>query len=223
MCFTLTCKALQFFRLTHKRFHFVRSVKILNFVLMKRHFNTHIEGLDLNFWHDLIESRGTLVTLQAGECLCRKGEPTNKFGYVKSGYLKYGITELNNRELLGGFAFPDALFGDYPSCMYNKPALFDIVAGRKTELWVMDSTELFDLYEEHAEIGRQGRLFMESAYNSLLRRYYAMYSQTPTERYLDLIHAHPQIEQDVPQKEIAEYLQITPVHLCRIRKELMKQ
>lgn len=223
MCFTLTCKALQFFRLTHKRFHFVRSVKIRNFVLMKRHFNTHIEGLDLNFWHDLIESRGTLVTLQAGECLCRKGEPTNKFGYVKSGYLKYGITELNNRELLGGFAFPGAMFGDYPSCLYDKPALFDIVAGRKTELWVMDSTELFDLYEKHAEIGRQGRLFMESAYNSLLRRYYAMYSQTPTERYLDLIHAHPQIEQDVPQKEIAEYLQITPVHLCRIRKELMKQ
>lgn len=223
MCFTPVCKALQFFQPAASAFPFAMSVKIRNFVLMKRHFNTHIEGLDLNFWHDLIESRGTLVTLQAGEYLCKKGEPTNKFGYVKSGYLKYVVLGPKNQQFIGGFAFPEALFGDYPSCMYNNPALFDVIAGRKTELWVMDSTELFDLYEEHAEIGRQGRLFMESAYNSLLRRYYAMYSQTPTERYLDLIHAHPQIEQDVSQKEIAEYLQITPVHLCRIRKELMKQ
>lgn len=223
MCFTLTCKALQFFRLPHKRFHFVRSVKIRNFVLMKRHFNTHIEGLDLNFWHDLIESRGTLVTLQAGEYLCRMGEPTNKFGYVKSGYLKYGLIRIGKQQILGGFAFPGAMCGDYPSCLYNKPAHFDLVAGRKTELWLMDSTELLGLYEEYAQIGRQGRLLMESIYDSLLFRYCDMYGKTPTERYLYLIHAHPQIEQDVPQKEIAEYLQITPVHLCRIRKELMKQ
>ena len=29
---------------------------------MKRHSNTHLEGLDLQFWHDLIESRGKLVS-----------------------------------------------------------------------------------------------------------------------------------------------------------------
>ena len=33
----------------------------------------------------------------------------------------------------------------------------------------------------------------------------------------------PQIEQDVPQKEIAEYLQIDPITLCRIKKSLLKQ
>ncbi|MBD5290347.1 MAG: hypothetical protein HDS26_06655 [Bacteroides sp.] len=38
---------------------------------MKRHFNTHLEGLDLRFWHDLIESRGELVSLRKGEYLCR--------------------------------------------------------------------------------------------------------------------------------------------------------
>ena len=43
------------------------------------------------------------------------------------------------------------------------------------------------------------------------------------ERYIDLINEHPQIEQDVPQKEIAEYLQIDPITLCRIKKALLKQ
>ena len=30
-------------------------------------------------------------------------------------------------------------------------------------------------------------------------------------------------EQDVPQKEIAAYLQIDPITLCRIKKSLLKQ
>ncbi len=187
---------------------------------MKRHFNTHLEGLDLQFWHDLIESRGKLVSLKKGEHLCRRGEPTNICGYVKSGYFIYTVDGVNK---IGGFAFPEALLGDYPQCMNNVPAMFDIVAGKPSEAWIMDATELPKIFEEDVEAGKQGRMFMESAYVSLAKRYYALYAQTPMERYLDLIHKHPQIEQDVSQKELAEYLQITPTHLSRIRKELRKQ
>ncbi len=187
---------------------------------MNRHFNTHIEGLDLQFWHGLIESRGKLVTLKKGEHLCRKGEPTNICGYVKSGYFIYTVDGVNR---IGGFAFPEALLGDYPQCMNNAPAMFDIIAGKPSEVWIMDATELPMLFEEDIEAGRQGRLFMESAYVSLAKRYYSLYAKTPKERYIDLITEHPQIEQDVPLKEIAEYLQITPTHLSRIRKELRKQ
>ncbi len=186
---------------------------------MKRHFNTHLEGLDLKFWHDLIESRGKLVSLKKGEHLCRRGVPTNICGYVKSGYFIYTVDGVNK---IGGFAFPEALLGDYPQCMNNAPAMFDIVTGKPSEVWIMDATLLPKLFEEDIEAGKQGRMFMESAYVSLAKRYYALYAQTPMERYLDLIHKHPQIEQDVSQKELAEYLQITPTHLSRIRKELRK-
>lgn len=185
---------------------------------MKRHFNTHIEGLDLQFWHDLIESRGKLMALNKGEFLCRKGEPTNICGYVKSGYFIYTVDGENK---IGGFAFPEALLGDYPSCMNNAPAMFDIVAGKKSEVWVMDASILPKLFEEDIDAGMQGRLFMEAAYVSLARRYYALYAKTPMERYIDLVKEHPQIEQDVPQKEIAEYLQILPNSLSRIRKKLL--
>ena len=187
---------------------------------MNRHFNTHLEGLDLQFWHDLIESRGKLVSLKKGEFLCRRGEPTNAFGYVKSGYFKYTV---DGTEKIGGFAFPEALVGDYPSCMDNAPAMFDIVAGKNSEVWIADATILPKLFEEDIEAGRQGRLFMQSAYVSLAKRYYALYAKTPMERYIDLINEHPQIEQDVPQKEIAEYLQIKPYSLSRIRKKIIDQ
>ncbi|MDE6562552.1 MAG: Crp/Fnr family transcriptional regulator [Muribaculaceae bacterium] len=185
---------------------------------MKRHFNTHLEGLDIGFWHDFIESRGRLVTLKKGEYLCRNGNPTNVIGYVKSGYFKYTVDGTNK---IGGFAFPDALVGDYPSCMNNAPAMFDIVAGDDSKVWIMDATLLPKLFEEDSEIGRHSRLFMESAYISLAKRYYALYAKTPSERYVDLINEHPQILQDVAQKEIAAYLQITPNSLSRIKKKLL--
>ena len=187
---------------------------------MKRHFNTHLEGLDLQFWHDLIGSRGELVSLKKGEYLCRKGEPTNVCGYVKSGYFKYTVDGIKK---IGGFAFPEALVGDYPYCMDNAPAMFDIVAGKNSEAWIIDATILPKLFEEDIEAGRHGRLLMQSAYVSLVNRYYALYAKTPMERYIDLITDHPQIEQDVPQKEIAEYLHIDPITLCRIKKALLKQ
>ena len=187
---------------------------------MKRHFNIHLEGLDIKFWHDLIESRGKLVSLKKGEYLCRRGEPTNIVGYLKSGYLIYTV---EGYEHIGGFTFPDALFGDYPSCMNNSPAMFDLMVGKKGEAWIMDATILPELYEDDKIVCRQGRLFMESAYTSLAHRYYSLCAKSPTERYLELVNEHPQIEQDVPQKEIAKYIQIDPITLCRIKRTLLKK
>ncbi len=168
-----------------------------------------------------MESRGKLMTFRKGDYLCSRGEPTTLCGYVKSGYLIYQMAGKPRQTNIGGFAFAGALCGDYPNCLHNAPAMFDVVAGGKTEVWVIDATILPKLYDEDRDACRQGRIIMESAYNSLLARYYSLCAATPTERYLELIREHPQIEQDVPQKEIAKYLHISPIHLCRIRKELL--
>ena len=185
---------------------------------MTNHFNRHIEGIDLDFWHDIIESRGELVFLNKGDSVCRFGQRTNKVGYVKSGYLIYTIDGFDR---IGGFTFPGALFGDYPNCLHNLPARFDIVAGRKSEVWLMDATVLESLYDSDPTINHHGRQFAQAAYNSLIERYCSLLSGTPSERYQSLIARYPQLEQEVPQKEIAKYLQITPTHLSRIRKEML--
>ena len=187
---------------------------------MKRHFNTHIEGIDLDFWHSLIERHGKYTSLNRGDFICRKGEPTNIVGYVKSGYLIYTIAGVGK---IGGFTFPYALFGDYPNCMHNLPAQFDIMAGKKSEVWMMDATILPELYNKDIETNVQVHKFSEAAYNSLIHRYCSLLAGSPIDRYRYLLEEHPQIEQDLPQKEIAEYLQISPTYLCRLRKERLDQ
>lgn len=135
-----------------------------------------------------------------------------------SGYLVYTISGFDK---IGGFTFPGALFGDYPNCMHNLPARFDIIAGRKTEVWMMDATLLSQLYDEDPEVNRHGHRFAEAAYNSLVERYCAFLAGSPRDRYLALVGQCPDIEQAIPLKEIAEYLQITPTYLSRIRKNLL--
>lgn len=87
----------------------------------------------------------------------------------------------------------------------------------------MDAIMLPKLYTDDSEINRHGHKFTEAAYNSLIQRYYAFLVDNTMECYLELIRHHPQIEQYVSQKDIAEYLQISSNHLCRIRKELLNK
>ncbi len=87
----------------------------------------------------------------------------------------------------------------------------------------MNASMLLSLCEESPELLRHLLKFAESAYNSLIDRYCSFIAGSPLERYMNLINEHPQIEQDIPQKEIAEFLNITPTHLSRIRKELLSR
>lgn len=190
---------------------------------MNKPFNTHTEGIDLEFWHDLIKSHGRLVVCKRNELLCKFGEPSTVFGMVVSGYFKYDLLLDDNKEIhIGGFAFPGALVGNYPDCMENAPSPFNIRAGRKSEVLVMDATLLPDIYDSDPIACRQGRILMERVYKSLRNRHIDLYAKTPVERYLDLVEQHSQIEQDIPQKEIAAYIQITSTHLCRLKKDLMQ-
>lgn len=183
---------------------------------VKRHFNTHLEGLDLDYWRSLIESCGSERVLSPGESLCREGEPTCALGYVRAGYLCY---ELQGGEI-GGFAFSGALAGDVPACMYGEAAQFDIVAHSRVELCVADAPALRARMASDPMLLRQWTDVMEAAYRSLVQRHRSLYEQSPQERYAQLVSEHPHVLREVPQKEIASYLRITPVHLCRIRRKL---
>lgn len=188
---------------------------------MRGQVSANPEGVDLGFWHRLIESRGRHRLLKKGEHLCRKGERTSLFGYVKSGYLIYRIDGGAGPGRIGGFVFAEALWGCDPGCMENKPAMYDIVAGRKTEVWEMDASCLPGLFGEDAEACRHERIFMEALYGVLAESYCSIYSSDAVERYKALIKRHPAIEQAVSQKEIAEYLQIYPASLSRIKRRLL--
>ena len=70
--------------------------------------------------------------------------------------------------------------------------------------------------ENRALFARTAEGLLRQTYNRFLN----LYGQSPKERYLALVAQCPEILQQVSLKELASYLQITPTHLSRIRKEI---
>jgi CRP-like cAMP-binding protein len=56
-----------------------------------------------------------------------------------------------------------------------------------------------------------------------MQEFLSFIRDTPRQRYLNLLKEKPQVAQRIPQRYIASYLGITPVHLSRIRNQLLKK
>ena len=138
---------------------------------MERILNTYMEDIDLQFWHDLIQRYGTLVTFDEGEYLCRHGEGSTTFGYVLSGNFHYEIEGTDHKNHVVNSVFSDALVGDYPGCMYDDVSLFDIKAFVRSSAYLMDARILVNLFEQDSYIENQGRLLIEGMFRCLANRY----------------------------------------------------
>lgn len=65
------------------------------------------------------------------------------------------------------------------------------------------------------------RIMTEELFRMAHERYVNLYRHTSKERYVELLNHCPDILQHITLKELASYLQITPTHLSRIRKEIL--
>lgn len=138
---------------------------------MERNLTTYMEDIDLQFWYNLIQRYGTLVTFDEGEYLCRHGEGSTAFGYVLSGNFHYEIEGSDHNKHVVNSVFSDALVGNYPDCMYDGVSLVDIKAVAKSSAYLMDATNLLKLYEQDPNIQNQGRLLIEGMLLSLQKSY----------------------------------------------------
>jgi CRP-like cAMP-binding protein len=75
------------------------------------------------------------------------------------------------------------------------------------------------MYDTVPRLERFFRLLVQKAYIASTARIYSNLSKPATQRYQEFIEKYPQIEQRVPNHQIASYLGITPQSLSRIRSQ----
>ena len=80
--------------------------------------------------------------------------------------------------------------------------------------------QFLKIVNENHDISKLYIQLLENSYSKLLKRVTNLTTVNATERYLKLKKRIPNIENLIPQYQIAYYLSITPVQLSRIRKEL---
>lgn len=185
------------------------------------YFNTYIEAIDMDFWEQIFRKYGTVYHLRKGDTLTviqgGRDKVMKYAGLVLKGYFKYTVVDNDGNERITGFAFRGTPVGDYISTFCDGRAKTNIVAAVDTEVILCPN----DVVRREFSTKPEMRLaFAEALFRQAYMTYLDLHRLTPKERYLALLERYPDIINSISLKEMASYLQITPTHLSRIRKEL---
>ena len=185
---------------------------------MIKEFNTYLEGIDYEFWSRLCREKGELRKYRKGEELITINTVAKFIGLVKSGSVKYvGYTadydeKIVGMETVGGFA------ASWPFCLRGLPSHVSIIANSDLEIYCLSSSIINELAKNDYELRRQIAHSTEYVFYTAYERLISLYTQSPKERYEDLLEKCPRVFEIFDLKDIASFLNITPVHLSRLRK-----
>ncbi|HRH59668.1 MAG TPA: Crp/Fnr family transcriptional regulator [Chitinophagaceae bacterium] len=158
--------------------------------------------------------------LRKKQFLLEEGEVCTHECFVNSGCLRMYTLDDKGAEHIMQFAVSDWWIGDQYSFLTAQPSAYFIDALQDSEVLLLEKNLLENLYQRVPKFERFFRIAFQNSYVALQRRILAGLSQTAEEKYLDFINRYADIEQQVPQHQVASYLGITPESLSRIRKQL---
>lgn len=137
--------------------------------------------------------------------------------FVNSGLLRVYFTDNEGEEKTFHFALENTFVTDYESFLKGIPSNYSIQAMEDTQVVIMSLEMLQDGYDELRYGEKLGRLLAEDYFFMFNDKIQAIYTQTPLERYNKLTTKFPNILQRISQHYIASYLNISPVHLSRLK------
>ena len=188
--------------------------------MKNNNFNTYIDHIDFEAWRDICVSKGSLIHFAKGEEFVTIGKVGKYIGFIQSGTLKYVARSADGTEHVMGLVFGDGLVADWPFCLYGKEAKLAIVAVTDCDIYCIPSKDVKKRMDCDSDFRDLIMHSTEEVYTTIYDRYVALYTQTPQERYSDMISRHPDIFTLFSLRDIASFLNITPTHLSRLRKNI---
>ena len=148
----------------------------------------------------------------------------NKVGFILRGSVRYFHIK-DGEDITGYFSFENEFLSSYKSYLTGLPGHVYIQALEDSLLVTFTKKDMDEMLNNPMlayKMERLGRLIAEQYLCCYEDRVTAFVTQTPEERYLELLSAGREILQRMPQHYIANYLGITPVSLSRIRKRILE-
>lgn len=119
------------------------------------------------------------------------------------------------------FRLERSFFADYESFLHQSPSRYFIECIQETTLIALDAKSSALIYESVPPFQKIGRLVAEELYILTKERIEDFMLLNAEERYLKLVRKHPEVFEKIPLGYIAEYLNMRPQSLSRIRKRIM--
>lgn len=151
------------------------------------------------------------------ELILQEGEICKHVYFINKGCLRY-FHKVSGHENTAQFFFENGWYTDFDSLLTGKPTTQYIETLEATELLVLPSKDLQQLYHDNPKFEKYGRLMAEQAFLGIRERCQMLVNLSAEERYISLMKERPKVIERIPQHYIASYLGIKAPSLSRIRK-----
>lgn len=166
----------------------------------------------------------TLSSLKKKNYFAEQGRVCDKVGFIVKGAVRYFHVK-DGEEITGYFSFENEYLSSYKSYLTGMPSLTYVQALEDTKLITFTKSDMDQMLNDPMlayKMERFGRLIAEDYLICYEERIASFITQSPEERYLQLLSNGREILPRMPQHYIANYLGITPVSLSRIRKRILE-
>lgn len=187
---------------------------------MAGNFNSYIECTAVDYWRQLCLNEGRLMHFDRGEYFFREGEVARYFGLIRSGTLKYVAYGDDGTEHVLGLEFTDGFVTDFPFSFYGIKARTSVVASSPCDILCIPTSVIRDRLKSSPELIGVILDSTQAVFGTVYDRYKALYTESPQQRYNDLLSKYPDLFSLFSLRDIASFLKITPTHLSRLRKNI---
>lgn len=187
----------------------------MDFTLLFHNFSKHISltKTEEKFISSLLEYK----IIKAKDFLVKQGEVSKSSAFVLNGCLRGYTIDSEGTEHVLSFAPTDWWIADMYSLLSQKPGSLNIEAMVDTEVALISKTNQEKMYEKVPKLERFFRIIIEKSLVAYQQRLNDNLSLTAEERYLKFCKIYPQLINEIPQKQIAAYIGVTPEFLSKLR------
>lgn len=172
-------------------------------------------------WCNRLIQSGELVRFKRKELILEQGYH-NDYLYLLVDGIWRAWFDTEEREKTMFFAIPGEIFFSSGSYFDSRSSLYSIESSNESMGWKISKREMNSLVDESEEISHWFIHVLGKMMLLTEESYIEMSTSLATDRYRIFARKMPYILQNVPLKEIAAYLGVTPQSLSRIRAEMVK-
>ncbi len=157
------------------------------------------------------------VTLERGAYLKREGTTDTNLYFVKEGSLRVFILDETDEKTIR-FGYKGDLIASLDSYITGKPSPLLIQAIRKTEIKVIRKIDFMKMLDNDKELKASWTQILGVLLIGSMEREIDILTKSPQARYQRVLNRSPRLFQEIPNKYIASYLNMTPETLSRLKK-----
>jgi len=197
------------------------SISPLHLTKYRKHIEAYVTFTDEEW--ELFADHLYIKEVKKKECWVTSTHTCKEVGYILSGSFRFFFVR-DGVEISNYFCFANELISAYGSFLKQQPGPGSIQAMEDATLICFSYNSLQELLNDERtafKMERFGRKVAEYLICCFEERLTAFITQSPEQRYMDLLERNAELLQRIPQHYVANYLGITPESLSRIRKRLM--